>query len=364
MIPIARPFISEEEKRAVIEVLDTGMLAQGPKVNEFENKLANFCKLKFACALNSGTAGLHTALHVIGVKKGDEVITTPFTFIATANSILMQGAKPVFVDINPDTFNIDSGCIEDSITKNTKAIMTVDLYGNLCCYREINRIAKDNRLFVIEDACQAIGAEFKHKKAGSFGDIGVFSFYATKNITCGEGGAIVTNNGNYAKKTKLFRQHGMSALGIYDYNDIGYNYRMSDINAAILIEQLKKIDMLTKKRIENARYLSEELSGISGIHAPHVEKGFKHVFHQYTIKVKGFKLSRDKLFNYLRKKGIGCNIYYPKPLHLCKKFRKIGYKKRDFPIAEKISKEVLSLPVHPLLNKDELNFVVKTIKEI
>lgn len=364
MIPIAKPFIGNEEKKAVLEVLDSGLIAQGPKVAEAEEKLAYTCSTRHAVLLNSGTAGLHTSLHVAGIGKDDEVITTPFTFIATANTIMMQSAKPVFADIELDTFNIDPKSIEEKITKKTKAIITVDLYGHLCDYVEIKKIADEHGFIVIEDACQAIGAEYNKKVAGSFGHMGIFSFYATKNITCGEGGAIVTDNKEYAEKAKLFRQHGMSALGAYDYNDAGYNYRTTDINAAILLEQLKKLDKITKKRIENAKFLGDNLENISGIQIPVVKKGHKHVFHQYTIKVNKFKLSRDKLVEYLKKKGIGCSIYYPRPLHLCESFTKLGYKKGDFPVAEEASETVLSLPVHPSLKQKELKFIVDSIKNI
>ena len=361
MIPIARPFIGEEEKKAVVEVLDSGIIAQGPKVEEFEKKFAEFCGVNNAVAVNSGTASLHTALHVMGIGRGDEVITTPLTFIATGNCILMQGAKPVFADIKPDTFNIDPECIKEKITGNTKAIITVDFYGQLCDYDKINKIAKENDLLIVEDSCQAVGAEYNGKKAGSFGDIGAFSFYATKNITGGEGGALVTDNEEYANKARLFRQHGMSNLEAYDYNDIGYNYRMTDINAAILIEQLKKIKEFTERRIKNAEYLNKKLQNIKGIEVPFIKKGFKHVYHLYTIKIVNFKISRDELFKYLRERGIGGNIYYPKPLHLCENFKKFGYKEGDFPIAEKISKQILSLPVHPSLTEEELEKISQAI---
>ena len=365
MIQITRPFIGKEEKKALIEVIDSGIIAQGPKVKKAEEKLAEYCGTKHAVLLNSGTAGLHTALHVLGIDKDDEVITTPFTFIATANTILMQGAKPVFADVDPNTFNIDPKLIKEKITKKTKAIITVDLYGHLCDYNQINKIAKDNKLFVVEDSCQAIGAEFNGKKAGTFGDIGVFSFYATKNITCGEGGAVVTNNMYYADKSKLFRQHGMSALGTYDYNDVGYNYRMTDMNAAMLIEQLKKIELITKKRIENAEYLNKELGKIKGIKTPIIKKGNKHAFNQYTVRVDdNFKLSREELIGHLSKNEISSNVYYPKPLHLCGNFRKLGYKEGDFPVAEKLSKQALSLPVHPNLTKDDIIKITNAIKEV
>lgn len=364
MIPISKPYFGKEEIKAVEGVLKSGMVAQGPKVQEFEKKFADFCNVKYAVAVNSGTAALHTALRVVGIKQGDEVITTPFTFIATANSILMQNAKPVFVDVEEDTFNIDSEKIQEKITKKTKAIITVDLFGHLCNYKAISEIAEDNKLLVVEDAAQAVNAEFNDKKSGSFGSIATFSFYATKNITCGEGGIITTNNKAYAENAKLFRQHGRSNINAYDYESLGFNYRMTDISAAMLLEQLKKIDLITKKRIENAEYLSKNLSKINGIKVPAVKKGNKHVFHQYTVKVEDdFKLSRDELMKHLNKNGIGSAVYYPKPLHLCKNFMMFGYKKGDFPVAEKLSKQVLSLPVHPLLMKNELDQIISAIRD-
>ncbi|MBI2653371.1 DegT/DnrJ/EryC1/StrS family aminotransferase [Candidatus Woesearchaeota archaeon] len=364
MIPIAKPFLGEEEIKAVANVLKSGIIAQGPKVNEIEEKFTKISGAKYAVALNSGTAALHTALKVAGIKENDEVITTPFTFIATANTILMQQAKPVFVDIEEDTFNIDAEKINEKITKKTKAIVTVDLFGHLCDYDVIDEIAEKNNLIIIEDACQAVNAEYKDKKAGSFGDVAAFSFYATKNITCAEGGMMVTGNKDFAGKAKLFRQHGRADMAGYDYNDIGYNYRMTDINAAILLEQLKKLDFLTKKRIENAQYLSEGLGGIKGIGVPAVKKGHKHVFHQYTIKVDGFKLDRDELAKHLNKKGIASSIFYPKSLHLCEHIKKFGYGGGDFPVAEELSKQVLSLPVHPHLTKEQLDLIINSIAEL
>lgn len=363
MIPIAKPFIGEDEKKAVADVLNSGIIAQGPKVEKFEKKFAEFCSVKNSVALNSGTAALHTALYAGGIGRGDEVITTPFTFIATANAILMQQAKPLFADINPDTFNIDSKSIKEKITEKTKAIIAVDIYGQLCEYDKIEKIAKDNNLILIEDACQAVNADYNGRMAGSFGDMGCFSFYATKNITCGEGGALTTNNAKYADKAKLFRQHGMSDLGAYDYDDVGYNYRTTDINAAILLVQLKRIEELTQKRIQNALYFNEHFKDIEGIQIPVVKEGFRHVYHQYTLKVNGFRLSRDELMNDLRKKGIDCRVYYPKLLHLCSNFSKMGYKEGDLPVAEKVNNQVLSLPVHPYLSKEELDLIISSIKE-
>ena len=365
MIPIAKPFLDDNEIKAVSEVLKSGIIAQGPKVRELEEKFARLCGTKYAVAVNSGTAALHTALYVAGIRQGDEVITTPFTFIATANTILMQQAKPVFVDVDESTLNIDADKIEEKITKKTKAIVTVDLYGLLCDYSEIEKAAKKNNLIIVEDACQAVNAGQNGKTAGNFGDIAAFSFYGTKNITCGEGGMITTNNKEYADDAKFFRQHGRSNMASYEYSGLGYNYRATDISAAILLEQLKKIEIITKKRIENAAYLSKNLGKINGIKVPDAKSDGSHVFHQYTIRVlENFKLSRDELNERLNKKGIGTGIYYPKPLHLLPHFKKFGYKEGDFPIAEKLSSQVISLPVHPHLAKEQLDYIIDVFKEL
>jgi len=361
MISISKPLIGKEEKEAVLKVLDSGMLAQGPKVKEFEEKFAEFCGAKYAIAVNSGTAALHAALYSMGIKSGDEVITVPFTFVATANCIIMQGAKPVFVDVDEKTFNIDVKQIEKKITKKTKAILPVDLYGQIYNYPELKKIAEKYNLVILEDACQAVGAELDGKKAGTFGDTSAFSFYATKNMITGEGGMITTNNEKFAEMAKRFRHHGQSEQTRYEYYDLGYNYRMMDIQAAIGLEQLKKINNLTNKRIENALYLTKNLKDVKGIEVPFVKKNAKHVFHQYTIKVN--PVIRDRLVSYLKEKEIGTGIYYPKPLHLHPFFTKLGYKQGDFPVAEKLSKQVISLPVHPALTKDELDKIIKAIKE-
>ncbi|MBI3034749.1 DegT/DnrJ/EryC1/StrS family aminotransferase [Candidatus Woesearchaeota archaeon] len=365
MIPIAKPLIGSEEINAIADVIKSGMIAQGQRVEKFESLFAELCGTEFAVAVNSGTAALHAALKASGVKHGDEVITTPFTFIATANTILMQGAKPVFADIDEATFNISPEKIQQKVGKKTKAIVTVDLYGHLCDYDKIGEIAKDKSLIVIEDACQSVNAEYNGKKSGSFGDIAGFSFYATKNITCGEGGAITTNNREYAENARLFRQHGRASMRQYEHTELGYNYRMTDISAAMLLEQLKKLELITKRRIENAEYLSKGLSKIKGIKVPVVKKGYKHVFHQYTIKVEdSFKLNRDELAKHLNKKGIGCSVYYPKPLHLYNHFKRLGYKSGDFPVAEKLSRQVISLPVYPQLEKEQLNRIVDAFGEL
>lgn len=362
MIPIAKPIIGEEEKKAVTDVLDSGMLAQGLKVKELEEQFAKVCSAKYAVAMSSGTAAIHAALYAIGIKEGDEVITTPFTFVATANPILMQRADIVFADIDKDTFNIDCADVKRKITKKTKAIIAVDLFGQPADYDELSRIAKEHNLIIIEDACQAVNAEYRGKKTGSLAKVAAFSLYATKNIMSGEGGVLTTNDEEIYDKARMLRHHGQSEKTRYQYFDLGYNYRMTDVQAAIALAQLKKLDDFTDKRIRNAKLLSEGLKNIHGIKVPFVSSNIKHVFHQYTIKVDGFKISRDELIEYLKNKGIGSAVFYPKPLHLHPHFMKLGYKEGDFPVAEKTAKQVLSLPVHPSVTEQEIKTIMGAFK--
>ncbi len=363
MLTIAAPLVEKEEIKAVNDVLSSGMLAQGPKVAELEEKWARYCGTKYALAVNSGTAAIHAALFAAGVNEGDEVITTPFSFIATINPILMLGAKPVLVDIDENSFNIDAGLIEKAITKKTKAIIPVHLYGQPADMTEINKLAKKYKLAVIEDACQAIGAEYKNKKAGNLGDLGCFSLYATKNIMCGEGGMVTTNSKSHADAIRRFRQHGMDAQ--YQYRHLGFNYRMSDLHAAIAIEQLKKVDKFNKKRQDNAKIFNKKLDRTDKITLPKVSAGRSHVFHQYTIRVdKSSKLDSGLLAKKLREKDIIAGIYYPKPLHYFDHIAKYGYKKGSFPVAEKVASEVLSLPVHPKITSKDADYISKSIKEI
>tara|TARA_Y100000310_G_scaffold94862_1_gene92642 strand:- start:9302 stop:10411 length:1110 start_codon:yes stop_codon:yes gene_type:complete len=364
-ISISKPSVGEEEVKAVSEVIRSGIIAQGPQVSKLEEEFSKLCNSEYSIAVNSGTAALHTSLNVAGINGGDEVITTPFTFIATANTIMMQNAKPVFVDIDEDSFNLNPDLIEEKITDKTRAIVTVDLYGQLCDYIKINEIANKYNLVVISDSCQSIGAEQESFKSGSIADITAFSFYATKNITCGEGGILTTNNEDYEKKARLFRQHGRSDLNNYDYTHIGYNYRTTDINASILLEQLKKLSDFTNKRISNANYLLENLKDIPGLVLPKTFKNNKHVFHQFTIKINSdFKMRRDDLVKYFKDKGINCGVYYPKSIHLFDHLIKFGYQEGDFPVAERLSGEVISLPVHPELSRDDLNYIVSSINGV
>ena len=360
MINIAAPVIDSEERRAVDEVIESGMLAQGPKVAELEKNWAEYCGVKYALAVNSGTAAIHCALYAAGVKEGDEVITTPYSFIATINPILMLGARPVLVDIDEETFNIDVSKIEAAITEKTKAIIPVDLYGQPCDWTELQEIAKKHNLKIVEDACQAIGAEYKGIKTGSLGDFGCFSLYATKNIMCGEGGVVTTNSDEAAVAIRSFRQHGMVAP--YEYADLGYNYRMSDLHGAIAVEQLKKVEEFTKKRQENARKLNDALAGVAGIKIPTISENRSHVYHQYTILLDK-DMQRDQFIAGLRDKGVGAGIYYPKPLHTYPHIAKLGYEAGDFPVAEDLAARVVSLPVHPKVTDEDIEIIAAAVKE-
>lgn len=357
-VPIAKPIIGEEEIENVVEVLKSGMIAQGPKVMEFEEKFANWIGAKYGIATNSGTSALHVALLACGIGEGDEVITTPFTFIASGNAIVYTGATPVFADIDLDTYTIDPDKIEDLITDKTKAILPVQLYGQAADMDKIREIAEKHDLKIIEDAAQAHGAEYNGEKVGILGDMACFSFYPTKNMTTSEGGMITTNDEELAKKAQMFRAHGASER--YHHDEIGYNFRMTDIAAAIGLAQLKVIDEFNDKRISNANYLNEQLKDIEGIVTPKSPDNYKHVYHQYTVRVE--KGNRDDWVEFLTNKGIGTGIHYPIPLYNQPIYKKLGIE-GDCPLAEKAADNVISLPVHPSLTKEDLDLVVDAVKE-
>lgn len=357
-VPIAKPIIGEEEIENVVEVLKSGMIAQGPKVLEFEEKFANWVGAKYGIATNSGTSALHVALLSCGIGKGDEVITTPFTFIASANAILYTGATPVFADIDLDTYTIDPDKIEELITDKTKAILPVQLYGQAADMDKIREIAKKHDLKVIEDAAQAHGATYKGEKVGSLGDAACFSFYPTKNMTTSEGGMITTNDEELVEKAHMFRAHGASIR--YHHDEIGYNFRMTDISAAIGLAQLKVIDEFNDKRISNANYLNEQLKNVEGIITPKSPDEYKHVYHQYTIRVE--KGNRDDWVEALTNKGIGTGIHYPIALYNQPIYKKLGIG-GNCPLAEKAADNVISLPVHPSLTKEDLDLIVEAVKE-
>lgn len=361
MIPISKPILGQEEEKAVLEVLKSGMLAQGERVERFENEFSSYIGVKYAVAVANGTAALFLALLAHGIGKGDEVVTTPFSFISSANSILFVGAKPVFVDIDSGSFNINPDLIEPKITKKTRALLVVHLFGNPCQMDKILKIVKKHKLILIEDACQSHGAEFNGRKIGSLGT-GCFSFYATKNMTTGEGGMVTTNNKRLAEKIKLLRNHGSKIR--YYHNSLGFNLRMTDIQAAIGIEQLRKLNEFNKKRIRNALYLNKKLAKIPGVITPKILPNTVHTFHQYTIKItQDFPKTRDELVEELGKKEIHTGIFYPIPIHKQKVYKNLGYKD-ILPVAETLSREVVSLPVHPGVNLKDLRKILRAFLEI
>lgn len=355
MIPIASPDIGEDEIQAVQEVMQTGIIAAGPKTKKFEQQFANYCGVKNAIMVSSGTAALHVAMMAAGLKAGDEVITSPFTFIATANSIQFVNAKPVFADILEDTFCIDPESIREKITENTKAIIPVHLYGHPAEMDEIIEIAQENDLAIIEDACQAHGAVYKGKKVGGFGT-GCFSFYPTKNMTTSEGGMITTNDEDIDLLCRKIRQHGMEKR--YHHDILGHNFRSTDICAAIGEQQLRKLPEYNKKRQENAKYLSDGIVN-ENVVVPKVQKDCEHVFHQYTIRCK----DRDSVIKAFEEAEIGYGIYYPIPIHQQKSFKALGFDETH-PVTEKLTDEVLSIPVHPKLMQDDLEKIVEVLNSI
>jgi len=356
MISVSKPYIGEEEKANILEVLESGMLAQGPRVAKLEERFAQLCGVKHAIATTSGTTALHVALLAHGIGPGDEVITTPFTFIASANSILFTGAKPVFVDIDEETFNIDPALIEAAITPRTKAIMPVHLYGYVCDIDALQAIADRYNLVILEDACQAVGATYRGRAAGSFGT-GAFSLYATKNVMSGEGGMITTNNDAVAEQCRLIRNHGMKRR--YYHEMVGYNFRMSDLHAAIGLAQVDRLDKFTEARRSNAQYLNANLKTVI---TPKVKVDYGHVWHQYTIRLDGTR-DRDAAVKQLADAGVGTGIFYPVPAHQQGYMRELAGE-YHLPVAEKLAKEVISLPVHPQLSQDDLETIVTEVNKL
>jgi dTDP-4-amino-4,6-dideoxygalactose transaminase len=355
-IPISIPNITEAEKAAVMEVLDSGFLAQGPKTALFEERFAEFCGVRHAIAVSNGTCALQIALLANGVRPGDEVITTPFTFMATANAILFTGATPVFVDIDPETFNINPELIKAAITSRTKAILPVHLYGQMCDMEPIQAIADRYGLQLIEDACQSVGASYQGRMAGSFGT-GTFSFYATKNLMTGEGGMITTNDDEIAEKCRLIRSHGMKQR--YYHEMIGYNFRMMDLQAALGLVQLERLEGLTAARRANARFFSERIESLI---TPKVRQDCEPVWHQYTVRVNGSR-NREDAIRHLNNAGIDAGIYYPVPAHKQKSIRNV-IGDVSLPVAEKMAAQVLSLPVHPLLSQEDLTTIVREVNTL
>lgn len=350
--------IKKEIDQAIKNILNKSHFILGAEVKEFEKQVAKHCKTKYAIGVNSGTDALLLSLMALNIGQGDEVITTPFTFISTAEVIALCKAKPVFVDIDPETFNIDADKIEKVITKKTKAIIPVHLFGQSAEMDKIMKIARKYKLKIIEDAAQSIGAKYKGKITGTIGDTGCLSFFPSKNLGgFGDGGMVITNNKNLADKIRILRAHGSKIKYYHHY--LGINSRLDALQAAILKVKLKYLNKWSQQRRKNAQYYNTQLKNIKGVVVPKTISKNIHVFNQYTIRVK----QRNQLQKYLKQYDIPTQIYYPLCLHLQPIFKSLGYKKNSLPNSEKASQEVLSLPIYPGLPKKDQNFIIKKIKE-
>lgn len=377
MIPYGRQFIDDEDIKAVVEVLKSDYVTQGPKVEEFERVLASYCGAKYAVTFNSGTSALHGAYFAAGLQRGDEFIISPITFVATANAGVYLGAKPVFVDIEHDTGNIDANLVEKVITEKTKIIVPVHYAGHPCDMEKIKEIANKYDIKIVEDACHALGAKYKGEKVGicKYSDMTVFSFHPVKHITTGEGGAVLTNNEEYYEKLKMFRSHGITKDNnkftkepdgdwYYEMQFLGYNYRMTDIQAALGISQLKKIDMFVEKRREIAKKYNEAFRDNPYFDIP-IEKEYAyHSYHLYPIRLKEKYADRKKkIFQLLREKGLGVQVHYI-PVYLQPYYQKMGYDRSKLRIAYNFYKSQISLPIYFSFNEDDFDFVVSQVFKV
>ena len=355
-INIAKPLLGEEEIEEVSRVIRSGMIASGPETKKFEQEFANFVGCEYACAVNNGTSALSLALSAIGVSPGDEVITSPLTFVATANSILSCGAVPVFADISEDSYNISPSAVKKVISDKAKAILPVHLYGLPSEMNELGAISDEFGLKVIGDAAQAHGAKIGDDMVGSLGDIECFSFYPTKNMTTGEGGMVTTNDPGLFDLMNSIRNHGRpdSTLGAYEHDRFGLNLRLTDIASAIGRVQLRKLDEFNAARTRNADILTNRLKDLDGIITPKVPDNMTHSWHQYTIRSK----DREGLADFLRSDGIGSGKYYPRLIQDYPHLKKFS---SECPIAEKLVREVISLPIHPGLSNTEVNRVAESV---
>jgi perosamine synthetase len=366
-IPLSSPDISGNDKSAVLGVLSTPYLSLGPKVKEFEKRMASYIGIKYAAAVNSATSGLHLIIRALGIKDGDEVITTPFSFIASSNCILYERAKPVFVDIDPLTLNINPSRIEKAITKKTKAILAVDVFGYPAEWNRLREVSSKHKLRLIEDSAEALGSEYKGKKCGTFADAAVLSFYPNKQMTTGEGGVIVADDKKIIDLCRSMANQGRRIKGSswLEHVCLGYNYRLSDINAALGIAQLSRIKEIMRKRAKVARMYSERLKLVPDIILPYKGHQAKISWFVYVIRLSdAYSINdRDNIIRKMSKKGIQCSNYF-KAIHLQPLYKKIfGYKKGSFPVCEAVSDRTIALPFYNNLKEKEIKFVVDNFKE-
>jgi UDP-4-amino-4,6-dideoxy-N-acetyl-beta-L-altrosamine transaminase len=370
-IPYGTQWIDDDDINEVVKVLRSDWITTGPKIKEFEDALCSYIGCRYCVAVNSGTGALDIAVQSLDLIKGSEVITTPFTFVATSNAIIYNGLKPVFVDICSDTFNIDPEDIKRKITKNTKAIIYVDYAGQPCDIKALREIADEFDLYLIEDACHAIGAEYEAKKVGNFADLTIFSFHPVKHITTGEGGAVTTEDEELYKRLSVLRSHGINkdaqdrygpdASWAYDMKYLGRNYRITDFQAALGISQLKKLDMFINKRNELASRYNELLGDIDVVTLPVTKDNIRHAWHLYTILLER-SINRDEFFKYMRSANIGVNLHYIPVYRHSYYMKNYGFNPRDFPVTEDVFKRIITLPLFPKLNEHELMYIYNKIQ--
>ncbi len=370
-IPYGKQVIDEQDIDAVCKILRSDWLTTGPSVTEFESALADFVGAGYGVAVSSGTAALHCVMYALGVGQGDEVIVPAMTFAATANSVVFQGGTPVFADVNPNTLLIDTGCIESLITSRTKAVIVVDFAGQPCDYDALRKITEKHNIALIADSCHALGAKCHGERIGTQADMTVFSFHPVKPITTGEGGMVVTNNKEYVDRMRLFRNHGISTdfrqreeQGSWQYEmvDLGFNYRISDIQCALGMSQLKKLPLFLKRRESIAKMYDKEFAAIPKIKPLQVLSDVYSAWHLYVVKLSDAKI-REKAFNGMRKAGIGVNVHYI-PVHLHPYYRNnFATSEGNCPVAEKIYQSIMTLPIWPGMTEKDVVTVVETLVE-
>ncbi|MBI2857830.1 MAG: DegT/DnrJ/EryC1/StrS family aminotransferase [Chloroflexi bacterium] len=365
-IPLARPDITDLECRYVQEVLVTPHLSLGPRLLEFEKRLAEYAGVRHAVAVNSGTSGLHLIVKAMGLGLGDEVITTPFTFIASANCMLFERARPVFVDIEPETLNMDNNLVPAAITAHTRAILAVDVFGHPARWEQLLALASTHRLKLIEDAAEAMGSEYQGRRCGSFGDAAIYAFYPNKQMTTGEGGVVLTNDGTIAELCRSMRNQGRAnGDGWLQHTRLGYNYRLSEINCALGIAQLERFEDMMRARSRVARLYDERLRDLKGVTVPRVAPGVKMSYFVYVVRLSEEynREDRDRIIRSLKAKGIGCSDYFS-PVHLQPIYRSLGYKEGDFTVAESVAARTIALPFYNQLREDEIDCVVSLLREL
>jgi len=371
-IPYGTQWIDDDDINEVIKVLRSDWITTGPKIKEFEDAICSYIGCRYCVAVNSGTSALDIAVQSLELPEGSEIITTPFTFVATSNAIIYNGLKPVFADICSDTFNIDPEDVRRKITKNTKAIIYVDYAGQPCEIKAIRDIADEFDLYLIEDACHAIGAEYEGNKVGNFADLTIFSFHPVKHITTGEGGAVVTDDEGLYERLSLLRSHGIDkdvqdrygpdASWAYDMKYLGRNYRITDFQAALGVSQLKKLDMFIDKRNELALRYRELLGNIDGVTLPVIKDNISHAWHLYTILLDE-SIDRDEFFKYMRSANIGVNLHYIPVYKHSYYVENFGFDSEEFPVTEDVFKRIITLPLYPKMELKQLEYVVEKIKE-